>query len=133
MKTKQIRTRLKLENFEQIEKISKDRNISRDALMNSAIDKFLNDVKLEGVDTVLERIGGIESKLKALRSDIEISSELLSFFIQYWFTYTPALPESELDVLTLQGFKRHSEFLAQLSRKLGVEKNVLEKVVGIDD
>lgn len=125
-KNTQIRTRVEEANFEKMELFCKERKISRDSFINSAINEFFKIKEIEGIDAVLERIGNLETKIRLTKADIEILSELISFYILYWFTYTPPLPKSEIDHLTLQGFERHKEFLAQLQRRLGKDEMFLD-------
>ena len=129
MKKVYIRARLVEQKYEQVNSFCKKRNISREAFLNSAIDFFLEDKKLEGLDAVEEKLASIEAKIRGLKSNNEILAELISFYIRYWLTYTPPLPESEIDDLTVQGYQRHAKFLEQLSEELNEDKSVLEKVL----
>ncbi len=94
------------------------REVPCSAIVRSALEDFLERKELEGLDLVLERLASLESRMRSIRLDLEALGELVSFFIYYWFCYTPTVPDSQKRALASEAQSRHRQFLLQLSRKL---------------
>ena len=119
--------------YDAMQLLAKQRQVPCSAIMCSALEDYLQHKELEGVDLVLERIATLNNRVGRLRLDLESLGELLSFFIFYWFSYTPAPPDSQRKVLTLDGQKRHRQFLAQLLKKLERGDYSLVELLGCDE
>jgi predicted DNA-binding protein len=127
--------RLPPEISERIALFSKERGVSRNMIVISALEEFLNigdarssrEDQLEGVR---KEVFEIKRRVVALREDVEIVGELLSFFIYHWIGYTPRLEREERLSLAAEAKERHDRFLSLFTKKLATGELSLAAVFG---
>jgi hypothetical protein len=103
--------------------LASERGVSRNVLVISALEEFLNigggvSAREEVLESVRKEVFELKRRLVALREDVEIVGELLSFFIYHWIGYTPRLEREERLSLAAEARERHDRFLNLFAKKL---------------
>ena len=60
----------------------------------------------------------ITRQMELIQRDVTISNEVLSLFVRFWLTSTPALPDAAVAVAQVKGRKRYDGFVQALGRRL---------------
>lgn len=112
---KEIASRLSL--------LASERGVSRNLVVQSALEEFLQIGSAERergmtLEDLRKDIFEIKRRIIALREDVEIVGELLSFFIYHWIGYTPRLERDERLSLAAEAKERHDRFLHLFAKKL---------------
>ena len=112
-----------------------ERGVSRNVVILSALEEFLNvgdgaHAREAAVEGLRKEVFEIKRRLSALREDVEIVGELLSFFIFHWIGYTPRLEKEERMSLAVEAKERHDRFLALFAKKLALGELSLATVMG---
>lgn len=103
--------------------LATERGVSRNLVVQSALEEFLHVGAAEKdrgmtLEDLRKDIYEIKRRLVALREDVEIVGELLSFYIYHWIGYAPRLEQDERLSLAAEAKERHHRFLNLFSKKL---------------
>jgi hypothetical protein len=114
---KDLHSRLKL--------LAAERGVTQRSLIVSAIKDFIGmdedeEQKKKTGEQLRRDVYEVKRRLSALREDVEILGELLSFFIYHWIGYTPRLSREERISLAAEAKERHERFMALFAKKLSV-------------
>jgi hypothetical protein len=128
--------RLPAEIASRLSLLASERGVSRNLVVQSALEEFLqvgsgkkeNSMTLEDLRKDLYEV---RRRVVALRGDVEIVGELLSFFIYHWIGYTPRLEREERLSLAAEAKERHDRFLNLFGRKLATGELSLAAVFGM--
>jgi|GEM_PF-6197999 len=128
--------RLPVEIASRLSLLASERGVSRNLVVQSALEEFLqvgsgkkeNAMTLEDLRKDLFEV---KRRVVALREDVEIVGELLSFFIYHWIGYTPRLEREERLSLAVEAKERHDRFLNLFARKLATGELSLSAVFGM--
>lgn len=100
-----------------LNQIANTRGVSMSTLLEGIIEDHLVE-REQGPENLKEFIGRVENRLKNVRLDIEVLSELLSLFVFQWLCYTPTIPDGQKEAVFLEGKERHKKFLKLLASRL---------------
>lgn len=103
--------------------LSQERGVSRNLIVQSALEEFLQlsageRSKVTTLEELRKDLHEVRRRVIALREDVEIVGELLSFFIYHWIGYTPRLERNERLSLAVEAKERHDRFLSLFAKKL---------------
>lgn len=114
----EIHTRIPKELQQKLKILATERGVAQKWLIVSALESFLGGRSDETLEDLRKDIFEVNRRVKALRSDVEILGELLSFFIYHWIGYTPRLDKAERGAIAAEAKERHQKFLAVFAKKL---------------
>ena len=115
---KDYHVRIPIELDTKLQLLSLERGIAKKWLIVSALEDFLGGGKKSHSTEMKKEVYEVKRRLAALRGDVEILGELLSFFIFHWLGYTPRLEKAERATLAVEAKERHQKFMEMFLRKL---------------
>jgi hypothetical protein len=116
---RKISVQLSEQVAERLEAAAKRPGANKTAIVEAALDRFL-DADCERVDdgAVLRRLDGISRQLEQLDRDLRIVSETAALHARYHLTVTPALPVADQRAACVLGAERFEVFAAQVGRRV---------------
>ncbi|GBR12214.1 CopG family transcriptional regulator [Acetobacter oeni] len=103
----------------QLEARALRRDISKSALVETAVLSFLTDDATERQEAATSRrLDRLSRQMAGLEEDISILAETVSLFVRFWLTSTPPLPENARASARAMGLERFEGFLTALERRL---------------
>jgi hypothetical protein len=126
--------------------LAQERVVSRNVIIVSALEEYFGLVRggsegggkgssltaraeEESVEGLRKELFELKRRMSALREDVEIVGELLSFFIFHWIGYTPRLEREERLTLAIEAKERHDRFLTLFAKKLALGELSLATVI----
>src|SRR5579859_1962002 len=92
---------------------------SKSAIVADALRSYLDRRGARELDDLLKvRLDRQGSQLNRLERDQQIVMESLAFFIRYYLTVTPPLPDSEQSAVRAVGKDRFQSFIDQVGRRI---------------
>jgi hypothetical protein len=98
--------------------VSAERSIAQKWLIVSALEEYLSGGKEADTEALNRELQELKRRIAALRGDVEILGELVSFFIFHWLGYTPRLEKAERTSLAVEAKERHQRFMDMFVKKL---------------
>jgi Ribbon-helix-helix protein, copG family len=104
---------------ERLEAAAQRPGASRAAVVEAALDRFL-DPAAETIDdaTLLRRLNWMSGQLEQLERDLRIVNETVALHARYHLTIAPPLPQSEQRAACVLGLERFEVFAAQVGRRV---------------
>ena len=126
--------RLPAEVSSRVSLLAQERRVSRSVIIISALEEFLNlgataEEHSSTIEEVRKELFEVKRRVSALRGDVEIVAELVSFFIYHWIGYTPRLEKDERLSLAAEAKERHDRFLTLFAKKLALGELSLATVL----
>ena len=115
--------------FKKLKVAAEQRGVAKKWMVVSAIEEFLAGSKEENAEPLRKQLSEVNNRLKALRGDVEILGELLSYFIFHWIGYTPRLEKAERASLVVEAKERHERFMTMFARKLALGELSLSAIL----
>jgi hypothetical protein len=133
-RTSDFHVRMSGELSDRIALLANERGVSRNVVIVSAVEDFLNigegsKAREQALEGLRKDVFEVKRRVSALREDVEILGELLSFFIYHWIGYTPKLEKEERLSLAAEAKERHDRFLSLFAKKLAVGDLALATIV----
>ncbi|MBB2169687.1 ribbon-helix-helix protein, CopG family [Gluconacetobacter aggeris] len=114
--------------LKQLEARAARRDLSKSALVETAVLSFLTDDAAERQEAATSRrLDRMSRQIAGLEEDISILAETLTLFIRFWLTSTPPLPESARASARAMGLERFEGFLTALERRLATGDRFLRE------
>ncbi|GBQ30081.1 hypothetical protein AA12717_3434 [Gluconacetobacter sacchari DSM 12717] len=114
--------------LKQMEARAARRNLSKSALVETAVLSFLTDDAAERQEAATSRrLDRMSRQIAGLEEDLSILAETLTLFIRFWLTSTPPLPESARASARAMGLERFEGFLTALERRLATGDRFLRE------
>jgi hypothetical protein len=106
---------------------------NKSAIVDSALDRFLNPERDQSGDAALiRRLDRMSRQLDRLDRDLSITAETMALFIRYYLTITPPLPSGDQDAARALGRERFEIFVAQIGKRVAsggrLVADVMERV-----
>lgn len=112
----------------QLEARAVRRDISKSALVETAVLSFLTDDDAERQEAATSRrLDRLSRQMAGLEDDVSILAETLTLFIRFWLTSTPPLPDSARASARAMGLERFEGFLTALERRLATGDRFLRE------
>jgi len=136
--TRRVRGRITEENWKHLENASKRKGKSQSKEINAALGCYYSHERDDRRDNdIYERLDLMLRHNHRHSRDLNLISETLSLFIQYFFTMAPNQNAGEVDVRMAMGVKLLNQFIDQLGLKMKnggkTFKNALEDVLVTDE
>ena len=126
---KAVNVRISEELFKKFNVAAKQRGVAKKWMLVAAIEEFLEGSREENAEPLRKELSEVNNRLKALRGDVEILGELLSYFIFHWIGYTPRLEKAERASLVVEAKERHERFMTMFARKLALGELSLSAIL----
>ncbi len=92
---------------------------NKSAIVDSALDRFLNPERDQSGDAALiRRLDRMSRQLDRLDRDVSITAETVALFVRYYLTITPPLPSGDQDAARALGRERFEIFVAQIGKRV---------------
>lgn len=92
---------------------------NKSAIVDAALDRFLNPERDTSGDAALvRRLDRISRQLDRIDRDLTINAETVALFIRYYLTITTQLPASDQAAARAAGRQRFELFVAQVGRRI---------------
>ena len=136
--SRRIRARITEENWRHLENASKRRGASQSKEINAALACYYSHERDDRRDSdIYERLDLMLRHNHRHSRDMNLISETLSLFLQYFFTMAPNQNAGDNDVRAVMGVKLLNQFIDQLGLKMKnggkTFKNALEDVLVTDE
>jgi hypothetical protein len=130
----ELHVRVPAEIRDRVTLLANERGVSKNVVIVSALEEFLNigegsKEREQALEGLRKDVFEVKRRLSALREDVEILGELLSFFIYHWIGYTPKLEKEERLSLAAEAKERHERFLSLFAKKLALGELSLATIV----
>ena len=121
---------LKPETVERLTLVANYRKGAKSALVEDALERYLNPERRRLLDdAALRRLDTMSKQVSTVARDVAIATETLSLFVRYFLTITPPLPQPEQDAARAVGRQRFEVFVAQVGRRLGSDHRLVSEVL----
>ncbi len=128
-----MRTRLNLtlpaELVMKINDLSSRKGLSRSAIVEAAVSSFLSPDGPDRMEAAFtRRLDRISRQGQRLERNIGIATETLAFFIRFWLTVTPPLPQDAQASARAKGNERFDHLIQAIGRKLQSGSSILDEI-----
>lgn len=94
--------------------------INKSAIVDTALDRFLNPERDPSGDAALvRRLDRMSGQLDRVERDLSVTAETIALFVRYYLTITPPLPSGDEDAARALGRERFEMFVAQVGKQVG--------------
>lgn len=106
---------------------------NKSAVVDAALDRFLNPERDQSGDAVLlRRLDHMSRQLGRVERDLSITAETIALFVRYYLTITPPLPSGDQNAARALGRERFEMFVAQIGKRVAsggrLVADVMERV-----
>lgn len=92
---------------------------NRSAIVDAALDRFLNPERdTSGDGALVRRLDRISRQLDRLDRDSAVMAETVALFVRYYLTITPPLPSGDQNAARALGRERFEIFVAQVGKRV---------------
>ncbi|WP_051334902.1 hypothetical protein [Bradyrhizobium sp. Ai1a-2] len=92
---------------------------NKSAIVDAALDRFLNPERDTAGDAALvRRLDRISRQLERTERDLSVMAETIALFVRYYLTITPPLPSGDQDAARALGRERFDMFVAQVGKRV---------------
>jgi hypothetical protein len=135
---RRVRGRITEENYRHLQNASKRRGSSQSKEINAALACYYSHERDDRRDSdIYDRLDLMLRHNHRHSRDMNLITEVLSLFIQYFFTMAPNQNAGDNDVRAVRGVKLLNQFIDQLGLKMKgggkTFKNALEDVLVTED
>jgi len=118
---------------ERLELAAKRPGTNKSAIVDAALDRFLNPERdTSGDAALIRRLDRMSGQLDRFDRDLSVMAETLALFIRYYLTITPPLPSGDQDAARALGRERFDMFVAQVGKRVAsggrLVADVMERV-----
>lgn len=118
------------DTIERLTMVANYRKGAKSAIVEEAIERYLNPEKRRLLDdATLRRLDTMSRSLSTIARDGAIATETLSLFVRYFLTITPPLPAPEQDAARALGRQRFEVFVAQVGRRLASDQRLVSEIL----
>jgi hypothetical protein len=116
---RKISVQLSEQVIERLQAAAQRPGASKTAIVETALDRFLNP-EAETIDdaTLLRRLNGMSRQLEQLERDLRIVNETVALHARYHLTITPPIPQSHHRAACALGLERFEVFAAQVGKRV---------------
>lgn len=118
---------------QRLELAAKRPGTNKSAIVDAALDRFLNPERdTSGDAALIRRLDRMSGQLDRFDRDLSVMAETLALFIRYYLTITPPLPSGDQDAARALGRERFDMFVAQVGKRVAsggrLVADVMERV-----
>lgn len=104
---------------------SRERRTQADIVETALLSLFTPDATDRRDAAMIRRLDRQSRQIEALQTDLGIAHETVALFIRFFFSVTPALPDSQQDAARAKGSERFAAFVDTLAKRLVEGKTLL--------
>src|SRR6516162_7919721 len=118
---------------QRLELAAKRPGANKSAIVDAALDRFLNPERdTSGDAALIRRLDRMSGQLDRFDRDLSVMAETLALFIRYYLTITPPLPSGDQDAARALGRERFDMFVVQVGKRVAsggrLVADVMERV-----
>jgi hypothetical protein len=118
---------------QRLELAAKRPGTNKSAIVDAALDRFLNPERdTSGDAALIRRLDRMSGQLDRFDRDLSVMAETIALFVRYYLTITPPLPSGDQDAARALGRDRFEMFVAQVGKRVGsggrLVADVMERV-----
>lgn len=103
---------------------------NKSAIVDAALDRFLNPERDTNGDAALvRRLDRMSRQLGRVDGDLSVLSETIALFVRYFLTITPPLPTGDHDAARALGRERFEMFIAQVGKRIASGGRLVTEVM----
>jgi predicted DNA-binding protein len=103
---------------------------NKSAIVDAALDRFLNPERDKSGDAALvRRLDRMSRQSGRVQRDLLITAETLALFVRYFLTITPPLPSGEQDAARALGRGRFEMFVAEIGKRVAAGGRLVDDVM----
>jgi|SRR5579864_1782059 len=104
---------------QRLELAAKRPGTNKSAIIDAALDRFLNPERdASGDAALMRRLDRMSRQLGRIDRDLSVTAETIALFIRYYLTITPPLPSGDQDAARALGRERFETFVAQVGKRV---------------
>ncbi|MGX9430185.1 MULTISPECIES: hypothetical protein [Bradyrhizobium] len=104
---------------QRLELAAKRPGSNKSAIVDAALDRFLNPERdTSGDAALIRRLDRMNRQLDRADRDLSVMAETIALFIRYYLTITPPLPSQDQDAARALGRERFEMFVAQVGKRV---------------
>jgi hypothetical protein len=108
---------------------AKRREVTKSALVEAAIDRFLASEDLTDAEPLTSRLAGLSGQIDQLDRSLGIVSEVVSLHARFHMAVAPDLPASRQPAACRLGSARFDEFAAQVERRVQLGAPLMQETI----
>src|SRR5215472_13097114 len=118
---------------QRLELAAKRPGTNKSAIVDAALDRFLNPERdTSGDAALIRRLDRMSGQLDRTERDLAVMAETIALFVRYYLTITPPLPSGDQDAARALGRERFEMFVAQVGKRVAsggrLVADVMERV-----
>jgi hypothetical protein len=118
---------------QRLELAAKRPGTNKSAIVEAALDRFLNPERdTSGDAALIRRLDRMGGQLDRFDRDLSVMAETLALFVRYYLTITPPLPSGDQDAARALGRERFEMFVVQVGKRVAsggrLVADVMERV-----
>jgi hypothetical protein len=104
---------------QRLELAAKRPGTNKSAIVEAALDRFLNPERDTSGDAALvRRLDRMSGQLDRVDRDLSVMAETIALFVRYYLTITPPLPSGDQDAARALGRERFEMFVVQVGKRV---------------
>lgn len=128
-----VNLRLPYKLHAELERRTSMPGVTKAKIVEDALSRYFDpEANLVLEERLLRRMDAFDRRQGEIERDTALCLETLAHFVFYWLTRTEPIPEGERDAAHALGQRRFDHFIQQVAKKLGNERGVAARLVGID-
>jgi hypothetical protein len=118
---------------QRLELAAKRPGTNKSAIVDAALDRFLNPERdTTGDAALVRRLDRMNRQFDRIDRDLSVMAETIALFVRYYLTITPPLPSGDHDAARALGRERFETFVAQVGKRVAsggrLVADVMERV-----
>lgn len=118
---------------QRLELAAKRPGTNKSAIVDAALDRFLNPERdTTGDAALIRRLDRMNRQFDRIDRDLSVMAETIALFVRYYLTITPPLPSGDQDAARALGRERFEMFVAQVGKRVAsggrLVADVMERV-----
>lgn len=104
---------------QRLELAAKRPGTNKSAIVEAALDRFLNPERdTSGDAALIRRLDRMSRQFGRIDGDLTVMAETIALFVRYYLTITPPLPSGDQDAARALGRERFEMFVAQVGKRV---------------
>ncbi|WP_024510707.1 hypothetical protein [Bradyrhizobium sp. ARR65] len=115
---------------QRLELAAKRPGTNKSAIVEAALDRFLNPERdTSGDAALIRRLDRMSRQLDRIDGDLSVMAETIALFVRYYLTITPPLPSGDQEAARALGRERFEMFVAQVGKRVASGSRLVADVM----